>query len=102
VRLRSEPMKDAEIDTFCACGKTLREHSVEELKTCAIKFGGEVTGTEIDIPIADFGGQEPDPVKRTELQAQTLNTVCACGKTLREHSVEEIKICANKQRKGEI
>ena len=91
-------MKEAEIETFCACGKTLRGHSVEELKTCAIKFGGEVTGTEIDIPIADFDEQEPDPVKRAKLHDRTLNTICSCGKTLQEHSVEEIRACANGQR----
>jgi hypothetical protein len=70
---------------------------MEELRACAIKWGGEATDTEIDIPMGDFKGQEPDPVKRSASQQQSLNTVCACGKTLREHSKEEVKACAQQQ-----
>jgi hypothetical protein len=35
-----------------------------------------------------------------ELQAQTLNTVCLCGKKLAEHSKEEIRACAQQQRES--
>src|SRR5438477_6958607 len=89
-------------DPFCACGRHFREHSLQELKACALQFGGEVNGDDIDIPIAHFEGEDPDPAKRAEkrrrMRPLVMQSVCECGKTMAEHSKEDILACANKQR----
>lgn len=58
-------MNEAEIkvqvpfsNAVCLCGKKLAEHSMDELRACAVKFGGTVTGDEIDMPGADFAPPE--------------------------------------------
>lgn len=76
---------------FCACGQDVLEHSsLEELQACARRSGGELT--EKDVVLLRTHPEY------TEAQKQTMNTLCPCGKTVKEHSHEEIKACAEKAR----
>ena len=61
---RGDAMKEPEHELqaqnrVCPCGKKFAEHSsLDELRACAIKFGGTVTEDSIDIPQADFAPPE--------------------------------------------
>ena len=78
------------------CSKPYGEHAESDLSACASKLS---TGTEEELEFqgefveASFKGEEPDPVKRAELEARTLQMVCSCGKALGDHSGEEILSC---------
>ncbi len=61
-----------------SCDKTLREHSKEELRSCAAKAREQRQRRGVD------------PVNRERV----MGTACpSCGKTLREHSTEEWLAC---------
>jgi hypothetical protein len=83
-----------------ACSKPYAEHAESGLLACASKFSTEESEFESEFVEASFKVEEPDPVKRAELEARTLQIVCSCGKTLGEHSVEEILSCDRRQRGG--
>jgi hypothetical protein len=53
---------------------------------------------EFDKAEATFRYQEPDPVKRAQMHEEMMNRTCVCGKTFREHSIEDHKACAAKKR----
>ncbi|MGA8342475.1 MAG: hypothetical protein WB781_11110, partial [Candidatus Sulfotelmatobacter sp.] len=71
------------------------------LKACGLQFG-EVNGDHIEIVTSRFKGDDPDPAKRAEKRRRmmplVMQSVCECGKTVAEHSREEILACAHKQR----
>jgi NMD protein affecting ribosome stability and mRNA decay len=55
-------------------------------------------GSEIRIN-ADIKGQDPDPKKRTEMQAHAMNGECpTCGRIIGDHTPEEIRACSRKWR----
>jgi endogenous inhibitor of DNA gyrase (YacG/DUF329 family) len=44
-------------------------------------------------------GEDPDPKKRAELRAEAMRWPCpSCGKPVGEHTPEETRTCAHKQR----
>ena len=48
---------------------------------------------------AHFKGENPDPIKRAERQAQAMNEQCpTCNKIVGEHTPEEIRVCARQGR----
>ena len=50
---------------------------------------------------ANFEGQDTDPTKRWERQAETLKSPWpTCGETMGEHTPETIRACAIKQREN--
>lgn len=101
-----EPRNDFEAvftDPYCSyCGRDLREHSEQDFEDCALQSGGEVSDDGVVIIGADFNAEDPDPAKRAarrrEMRREMVQAVCACGKTFAEHSKEEIRTCAHKQR----
>lgn len=76
-------------EAACLCGKELVKHSSEELRSCAIKFGGTATGDEIDLPQADF-------VSRSLFAGQTGCSIC--GKSFEAHSLDEHLACVAAER----
>ena len=90
-------------DPYCDyCGRDLREHSQQELKDCALQSGDEVSDDHVEIIGVSFKGEDPDPAKRAEkrrrMRREIMESVCACGRTMAEHSRENILACAHKQR----
>ena len=84
------------------CSKPFGEHAESDLRACASKRspGTEELEFQSEFIDASFKGEEPDPVKRAELEARTLQMVCSCGKALGAHTVEEILSCDRRQREG--
>jgi hypothetical protein len=49
----------------------------------------------------DFEGQDSDPKKHLERQAELMKSPCpTCGQIVGEHTPEEIRTCARKQREN--
>ena len=72
------------------CSKPYGEHSEADLDSCAGKWPKRergASGLELqrEFVEAHFENEEPDPIKRAKLQAQTLQTLCSCGKTVGDH-----------------
>ena len=85
------------------CSKQFAKHAESDRRACASKRspGTEELEFQGDFADASFKRQEPNPVKRGELQAQTRQIiVCSCGRPVGAHTVEEAVACARKQREG--
>lgn len=87
------------------CSKTSLEHTEAQLRSCAAKWRKHdrgATGLEIqcDFAEADFKNHEPDPdpVKRAQLRARMLQLLCSCGKAYGDHTQNEIRACAERNR----
>ena len=52
-----------------------------------------------DLPSALPRLEDPDPQKRAELRAEAMRSACpSCNKPIGEHTPEEVRACADKQR----
>ncbi len=99
-----EPKNDFFTDPFCDnCGRDLREHPEQELRACASESVGEVGDDHIEIIGVHFKGQDPDPKKRAERRAEAMRSACpTCDRPFAEHTGEEMRVCADKQRDIEL
>lgn len=87
------------------CSKTSMEHPEADLRSCATKWRKRdrgATGLEIhcDFADTDFKNQEPDPgpMKRAQVRTRMLQLLCSCGKVYGEHTQNEIRACAERNR----
>lgn len=91
-------------DPSCGyCGRHFREHSEQDFWDCAVRSGGKVMENGgCVINSARLKGEDPDPAKRAakrrEMLPKIMESVCECGKTIAEHSMEDILSCDDKQR----
>lgn len=84
------------------CNKLPDEHAEVDLRSCVGKWRKSEqgsTGLELqdDFLGAQFENEELDPVKRAKLRAKTLQTPCACGKALGDHTQNEIRTCFHRE-----
>jgi hypothetical protein len=87
------------------CSKPYGEHSEADLGSCAGKWPKRergASGLELQREFVEvhFKDEEPDPIKRAKFQAQTLQVLCACGKTVGDHTEDEIMACFHRDGEG--
>jgi hypothetical protein len=80
------------------CSKPYGEHTEADLRSCVGPWpkrerGGSGLELQCEFFEAHFKNEEPDPIKRAKLQAQTLQVLCSCGKAVGDHTVDEIDAC---------
>jgi len=103
--LQSEASVDP-LKVICpACSKPFGEHTKADLISCADKFPKRERGPsgleyQNEFIEGHFEGEEPDPVKRAKIRAQTLQLLCSCGKALGDHTVDESLACSSRDREG--
>ena len=90
-------MKEANELGRCGCGKDLAQHSHEDFKACALRFGGTIT--------EDGGGyiflQSVAP-ERPESRAEFMaSECCICNRIFGHHSDAELQECLRKRRERE-
>src|SRR5215469_6654916 len=80
------------------CWERLMEHTLEQLRHCAIKSGHRLGATDSYLLPAHLR-VEAGPEPLTEAQKQVLEGTCAtCGKRILHHTRAGFLACADKQR----
>jgi hypothetical protein len=85
------------------CNKLPAEHAETDLTSCMTKWRKRpkgATGLQLQHSFLEghFEYEEPDPVKRAQMNARMLQSRCFCGKTRGDHTVNEIRACAERNR----
>jgi hypothetical protein len=85
------------------CNKLPAEHTEDELRSCVAKWRKHekgATGLKLQgrFIMAVAKNEELDPVKRAQLRARMLQLLCSCGKAYGDHTQDEIRACAERNR----
>jgi protein-arginine kinase activator protein McsA len=94
---------DRQVVLCPVCGKTSEEHTEANLVSCLAKWRKREqgsTGLELQHIFLEAHGDnaDPDPVKEAQRRAGMLQRLCSCGKTLGDHTSQEITACAERNR----
>lgn len=108
-KLKGKPIPNP-TEEFCpVCNKLTSEHSDDDERSCVSKWRKReegATGLEFQhsfmVSRVTARGQveDPDPLKRAQLQAQMMQMLCSCGKANGDHTVDEIMACIDRERRS--
>lgn len=107
-KLKGKPVPaDREVALCPVCGKTSEEHTESDVSYCAAKWRKREegsTGLELQHSFLTSQtvarGEDPDPLKRAQLQARMMQMHCSCGKANGDHTVDEIRACIERGRRS--
>jgi hypothetical protein len=103
-KLQGKPESaDREVVLCPVCGETSEEHTENDVSSCLSKWRKReqgATGLKLqgEFFTAHFENEEPDPMKRAQMSARMLQRLCSCGKARGDHTVDEIRACAERNR----
>jgi hypothetical protein len=85
------------------CNRLPAEHTEADLTSCMAKWRKReqgATGLKLqgEFLTALPGKEEPDPVKRAQSRIPVRQMLCSCGKARGEHTRDEIRACAERNR----
>ena len=100
-RLKGKPFPNPPAEVCPVCNKLTSEHSDDDVSSCMAKWRKRErgsTGLELQRSFLEgnFANEEPDPLKRAQLHARIMQRICSCGKAYGDHSVDEIRACAER------
>jgi hypothetical protein len=96
-KLKGKPSPSPPRVEVCpVCNKLTAEHTDDDQRSCVSKWRKRERGAT-GLPLqhsfskVSYEKEEPDPVKRAQLQARAMQALCSCGKAFGDHTVEEIR-----------
>jgi hypothetical protein len=103
-KLKGKPAPaDREVALCPVCRKTSAEHTEDDISFCMAKWRKREQGStglesQHSFLTVNFEGEDPDPLKRAQLQVRMMQAPCICGKANGDHTVDEIRACAERNR----